>query len=203
MTRIWFVRHGETDANKQKIVQGKSLNNPLNETGLAQASKVARRLQHEKLDHIFTSPQRRAYQTAEAISAYHPSTPLTVRFDLAENSMGRLEGKSLDEVMAEFPEDDWDNEDFRTRVGAESSEFYRRHFARHLPAWLQGHDGQTILVSTHGGKMKTILRSLVQSEFLEWVEREHPANTSLAEVEWSLETGGHLLRYNDADHLSS
>jgi broad specificity phosphatase PhoE len=203
MIRIILVRHGETEANRQRIVQGRKIDLPLNQTGLDQAEILAQRLAKEDLHHIYTSPQRRAYQTAEAISRYHPHTPFTVCVDLAENSMGRLDGIPLKEVDAEFPDADWDDDSFRESVGAESHAFYEKHFTRHIPPWLSGHEGKTIVVSTHGGKLKTVLRSLVNPEYLEWVNREHPQNTSLAEVEWSTEKGGRLLKYNDTSHLKN
>lgn len=202
MTRILLVRHGETEANKLKIVQGRGLDYELNETGLDQARQLARRLKDIKIDHIFTSPQRRAYQTAEAVSGFHPNTPLTVRFDLAETGMGRLEGVHLDVVKNEFPESDWDKEDFRQQIGGESFEYYQRHFTHYLPSWLKQHDGQTILISTHGGKLKAILRKLVREEYQEAIRNSHPTNTSVTEVEWTPETGGHIVFYNDNSHLT-
>ncbi len=200
-TRILFVRHGETNANKQRIVQGRTIDHPLNELGLQQAEKLAQRLQNETIHTIFSSPQRRAYQTAEAISGYHPQAPLVVRLDLAENSMGRLEGVSLEKIEKEFPKQDWDQENFRTKVGAESLTFYKKHFARHLPAWLEENLGKTVLASSHGGKIKIILRNLLQQKYLEHIERSHPGNTSLTEVRWTPQTGGELIVYNDTSHL--
>lgn len=200
-TRIILVRHGETDANKQKVVQGRLLNFPLNETGFQQAQKLAERLASEKIQSIYTSPQLRAYQTAEAISQYHARVPLIVRLDLAETGMGRIEGQSVLDVDKQFPDDDWDTEIFRTKVGAESFLGHLKHFERHIPSWLKPYSQKTIVISTHGGKLKTILRSLVRPEFHEWVRNEHPGNTSLTEVEWSPEKGGTLVRYNDMTHL--
>lgn len=200
-TRIILVRHGETDANKQKVVQGKLLNFPLNQTGFDQAKKLAQRLSSEKIQSIYTSPQLRAYQTAEAISAQHPNVPLIVRLDLAETSMGRIEGTPVAEVLKQYPDESWDTEDFRTKVGAESFHGHLKHFSRHIPSWLKPYSQKTIVMSTHGGKLKTILRSLVRPEFHEWVRNEHPGNTSLTEVEWSPEKGGTLVRYNDMTQL--
>lgn len=202
MVRVLIVRHGETEANRLKIVQGKKLDYPLNETGFQQADLLAQRLAKEKIDHIYTSPQRRAYQTAEAISRLHPSTPLTVRLDLAENSMGVIDGMNFTELDKKFPNLDWDDEATRQMLGAESHAANHRHFSRHWPAFFKPHNGHTILLSTHGGRLKTLLRSLVTPDHLEWINREHPQNTSVSEVHWTPLDGGRLLMYNDTAHLS-
>ena len=67
---IIFVRHGETDWNKNGLIQG-SVDTDLNETGHAQAKSVAALLAQQDLEwrdfNIVVSPQRRAQQTAEYI----------------------------------------------------------------------------------------------------------------------------------------
>ena len=67
---IIFIRHGETDWNKQGLIQG-SIDTDLNETGRAQAAHLAQLMlaKAEMLEgfQIICSPQRRAQQTAEAI----------------------------------------------------------------------------------------------------------------------------------------
>jgi len=54
VTRLIFVRHGETEENKAKIVQGQK-HGKLSEEGLEQAKKVAERLKDEKIDFIYSS----------------------------------------------------------------------------------------------------------------------------------------------------
>ncbi len=55
MTRIGFVRHGSTVWNKERRAQGSS-DIPLDQDGLAEAQKLAKRLSAEKWDAIYTSP---------------------------------------------------------------------------------------------------------------------------------------------------
>lgn len=65
IVKITFIRHGETDENKAKRVQGRK-DYPLNETGISQAKMVANYLTKHKytFDAIFSSPLSRAYDTA-------------------------------------------------------------------------------------------------------------------------------------------
>ncbi len=65
--RIYIVRHGQTDLNIQKRMQGRK-GLPLNATGLAQAEACAESLKDVAFDKVFSSPQERAVQTAEIVS---------------------------------------------------------------------------------------------------------------------------------------
>jgi len=64
---IYFVRHGETDADKQNRVNG-GIDCELNEIGIQQAQILAKELSAVEFDAIFCSPQKRAIQTCEIIS---------------------------------------------------------------------------------------------------------------------------------------
>ena len=63
---FYFLRHGETDWNKQQKIMGQS-DIPLNETGVLQAKTVVEKIQVLSIDVIVTSPLKRAYKTAEII----------------------------------------------------------------------------------------------------------------------------------------
>ena len=68
--RLILVRHGATDWNQQRRIQGLS-NLGLNETGRGQAEALAQSLKDVKVDAIYTSPLRRAQETARAIGRFH------------------------------------------------------------------------------------------------------------------------------------
>ena len=64
---MYIIRHGQTEMNQLRRLQGRS-DHPLNEAGIAQAGQAARGLQTVTFDHVFTSPLKRAIQTAEIIA---------------------------------------------------------------------------------------------------------------------------------------
>jgi broad specificity phosphatase PhoE len=74
MTRIFVVRHGETDGNQKKIYRGR-WDLPLNQNGMAQVRKAGEALKPVHLDAIFTSPLLRTRQTAEAVAARQDVEP--------------------------------------------------------------------------------------------------------------------------------
>ncbi len=97
---IYFIRHGETDWNKQKLVQG-SADIDLNATGVEQATAVAQALyaKHSELQHFdfYASPQIRAQHTMQIICAEQPRDFANVRIDarLRELEFGIWEGKDI------------------------------------------------------------------------------------------------------------
>ena len=64
---IYVIRHGQTDLNKERRMQGR-LGLPLNEIGIEQAKKLRDELGELKFDIVYSSPQERAIQTAEIIA---------------------------------------------------------------------------------------------------------------------------------------
>ncbi|MFC7371481.1 histidine phosphatase family protein [Fictibacillus iocasae] len=81
---IYVIRHGETDLNKERRMQGR-FGLPLNEKGITQAYEIKENLQHIVFDYVFSSPQERAIQTAEIISGEKAMTDDRLEvFDLGQ-----------------------------------------------------------------------------------------------------------------------
>ena len=100
-TRIILVRHGETEWNVEQRFRGHH-DIPLNETGIAQARALARRLAPEPVAAVYCSRLQRASHTAEIIAAPHDLTPIG-EDSLANINYGDLEGLTLTEVSERFP----------------------------------------------------------------------------------------------------
>lgn len=63
--KLTFIRHGQTDLNKDNRIQGGGIDQPLNETGINQAEVAASHFDPQKYDLVFSSPLKRAKKTAE------------------------------------------------------------------------------------------------------------------------------------------
>lgn len=94
--KIYIIRHGETDMNRQGLFQGQS-NIALNSHGMEQASLLSFSLKDSKLDYIYSSPLDRAIQTAKAINKYH-NAEIIINKDIIERSLGELEGKKYSDL---------------------------------------------------------------------------------------------------------
>ena len=88
--RLILIRHGETIRNREKIVQGIS-DIELNEAGIRQAHRLASVLRNEKIDAIYASPLKRAYETARIIGRFHGAF-IHVERGLMEVNVGDFEG---------------------------------------------------------------------------------------------------------------
>ena len=88
---FYFVRHGQTDWNKEHKVMGQT-DIPLNDTGIKQAQIVAQHIAHLDIVHIVSSPLKRTTQTAEII-ANTINKPIVVVNELTECCMGIMEGQ--------------------------------------------------------------------------------------------------------------
>lgn len=97
--KLYFTRHGESEANRLKVISNRSLEHPLTETGRQQAEALALRLRGFQISRIYASPILRARQTGEILA-----TRLTVPLDLVEGlrepDCGIYEGRGDEEAWA-------------------------------------------------------------------------------------------------------
>ena len=103
-TTIVLVRHGETDWNRESRFQGHA-DTPLNEAGRAQSRDLAERLVAEQVTALYTSPLRRAAETA-AIVGERLGLPVRTSEPMREIDVGSWEGLTVDEVRARFPDEE-------------------------------------------------------------------------------------------------
>jgi alpha-ribazole phosphatase len=100
MTDLLLIRHGETDWNIEGRYQGQS-DVPLNKEGLKQATDLAKRLQHEPIDAIFSSDLRRAQKTAEILRDMS-NAPLYLDPRLREIHQGEWEGLLFSDIRTRY-----------------------------------------------------------------------------------------------------
>jgi probable phosphoglycerate mutase len=160
MTRICFVRHGETDWNIERRMQG-HIDLPLNAKGEEQAQALGRFFSGQQADAVYSSDLLRARQTAQPI-ADALQRPMNVTTALREQHFGRCEGKVFAEIAVLNPDDAQAlrsrDPDYATPGGGESR---RQHEARILSCiadLVSAHSGQTLVVVTHGGVLDVIYR---------------------------------------------
>ena len=102
MTEIVLIRHGETDWNVTEVFRGR-IDVSLNERGLRQAKLLAEYLADSPLDAVYSSPLKRAFQTAEAVAG-KKGLSVEVAPALVDLDFGAWQGLSRVEVQERFPE---------------------------------------------------------------------------------------------------
>jgi broad specificity phosphatase PhoE len=150
VTTILLARHGETDWNLQRRVQGHS-DTPLNETGRAQALALAETLEGAELDAVYSSDLARASDTARVV-ADRLGLEVTVLPELRERHFGSWEGLTDEEIFARYP---------GARSGSwgdgETKEEMRKRVLRALRQIAAEHPRGRVLVVTHGGPVRALL----------------------------------------------
>jgi len=96
-----LVRHGETIWNQQRLIQGSGSDSELSERGWKQVEGLRLSLRGMEISAVYTSPLKRALDTARAIASYH-QLAVQVEPDLREIEAGELEGVSLTELGTIF-----------------------------------------------------------------------------------------------------
>lgn len=157
-TSITFVRHGETDHNLENRAQGHT-QNPLNETGRAQAALVAKRLSAEQWDVFISSDLRRARETAAMISAEIGKAVDFYDERLREMDRGKIANTIESERVACWGPD-WQKLD----MGQETDASMRARGRQFVEEVAERFAGKRILVVTHGFFLGRTLKEIMQDE---------------------------------------
>ena len=157
--RLFIARHGETDYNRNGLLQGRGIDAPLNETGQSQARHLAEYLSGYESTSILSSSLRRAWQTA---SFYEEKTDLILQKnrDLDEMDFGDFEGISMKEISKELDDlqNGWKKGDISLRVpGGESPKevFERADYATR--SYINEAESQTVMLFVHGRLIRILL----------------------------------------------
>lgn len=158
-TRICIVRHGETDWNVEKRIQGQT-DIPLNETGHAQALAMAYNASHHQFHAIYSSDLLRASATAQAL-ADRIGLEVKQIAQLRERHYGIFQGITASEGAMLYPEA---HAYYKTRdlsydfeTGESMTTFAQR--TRDAIDWLvRHHEGQTIVAVSHAGLLDIVYR---------------------------------------------
>ncbi|KAI0780579.1 phosphoglycerate mutase-like protein [Trametes elegans] len=227
VARVYIVRHGETDHNRQGIIQGQ-LDTPLNAAGVRQAAQAADALEDVPFaprGGAYSSDLLRAKKTAEIILEKHPGVELQTTEALRERYMGDWQGASVHgrgappanlEPVADFVarSTQWWKTTVERHAQRKAAEL-RALPTTHAPPPADpngGADGEVegfapahILVVSHGGLIGTLVTSLVGSgkvRAAEGVGVGRCFNASITVVELEEDGRGVLVSYADTTHLN-
>ncbi len=196
-TTIFLARHGETAWNKERRIQG-NVDIPLSKEGLRQAQLLAKRLQPEPISVIYASALERAIKTAEPL-AQQLGLPIIQRAGFNERNYGEYEGKKVDDLLSEF-EGDFLKLVLATPPQGESIPVLRKRAVKTFDEVRTKHQGETILIVSHGGVLQQLVRHLRNIPEEEITNYSFP-NTSVSIFHFEEETIVEQL-VGDASHLS-
>lgn len=204
MTELILIRHGETDWNTERRLQG-HLDIPLNAEGMRQARALGRTLCNERLDAIVSSDLIRAHETARAVGEAC-GLPVAVDAALRERCFGGFEGLRHADISERYPDAyrAWQAREFDARLpaGELPGETLREFSARVIEAVVRAarrHAGQRLAIVTHGGVLDCIYRT---AHGIGWSgPRDFGIrNASINRLHWS-GTALQVLQWSDVAHL--
>ena len=206
MIRIYIIRHGITEWNELKRLQGQT-DIPLAEEGRALARLTGRGMKNVHLDKCFCSPLSRARETAQLVLGER-DVPVIIDPRIREISFGILEGTSFKNPAYAMPHPEkfifmTDPEGYEAPENGEDFRMLRarcKDFLTDLPSLCR--DGEQVLISTHGAASRALLAGITGAALRDFWAGCVPPNCSVTiarfeDGQWILEEKDHI--YAQAD----
>lgn len=202
MTKLILIRHAETEGNFNGVWNGVT-DAPFTQRGENQIVSTARYMQtlvtEHPINHFYVSPIGRARKTAAAIEARIRHLA-QIENDLREFDLGDWEGRELRELAdKEKLWQRWAVDPGFAPPNGESPRSFRARALRIIDALVERHEGETLLIVSHGGIIGTALGQRLSGTLNDWARWE-PYNCSISILEFDgVQWNGLLV--NDVSHL--
>lgn len=200
MTKIYVTRHGETEWNTLRRMQGHQ-DSPLTEMGEKQATWLAERLKDVKIDYIYSSPAGRAMQTAEIVNQ-HKNLEIKKRDNLKEIYLGQWEGLTQPEIEAidaEEYQNFWHKPECYQAKTGESFEEVIVRTSIELERIAEAHAGETVLLVAHAVVLKSLFAYVEQKPLEDFWKGPFMNSTALSCFEKTRE-GWQITMAADTSH---
>ncbi|MBI4216814.1 MAG: histidine phosphatase family protein [Chloroflexi bacterium] len=199
LTRLYLLRHGESRWNQEGRYQGR-LDPELSPLGRRQGRALARHLRGLPLEALYSSPQRRAWDTAALVARGRALTPQSLE-ELRELDHGEWNGKLWTEAQAAYPElwAQWLAHPERvTMPGGESLEEVRRRTRRVLKLVRERHPREHVALCSHNAVLKVVALDLLGLPLSHFWRLDLDSGSQTA---FELRPRPRLLLLNDTCHL--
>lgn len=201
MKEIYIIRHGETELNKQGIVQGRGVDSDLNDHGREQAAAFFEHYKSVKFDKIYTSSLKRTHQTVKGFIDLGIAWDQLAGFD--ELAWGLWEGQpNTEEARVAFRDivEKWQGGNYESKFeGGESPNEVQLRLQEAMRVVLAKTTEECILICMHGRAMRLLLCLLLEKPLSEMGDFPHQ-NTTLYRL--SYEDGKFaILDFNNTEHL--
>lgn len=201
MSKIFLIRHGETEWNREGRSQGCSNDVPLSQEGKGQAYALAKRMKDENIDKFFSSSLIRANETARIIAREHNKNVVSFE-ELREINLGCWEGLTYKEIKENYPEvfNIWREKPHLARIpNAETLLELRERSMGKLMEIINENSDKNILVVSHGITIKSMITAIMGIDISN-MHKIRQDNTALNIFEYKNNSFNTLL-LNDTCHL--
>ena len=203
MTKVIFIRHGQTEWNVNGRYQGQS-DVQLTVAGKEQAAKLAEHFPVKEIDAVYASDLNRAMVTAEAVASRFG---LSVQAEPAfrEISFGEWEGLTYEQIVAKWPEamgNFLQHPDILEIPGGETFPAVQKRAVARLEELVAKHEGQTIAIVAHGAVLRTLLTAALHMP-LQYLWSIRQFNTAVNIVRYDAGASPTVELLNSTAHLGS
>jgi broad specificity phosphatase PhoE len=171
--KIVIVRHGETEYNKTRRIQGQQ-QIPLNKKGKAQAKQITESLMMCGFTHIYCSNLRRERETTDIINESF-SLPIRTDSRLNERNFGVWENRYFDELLNEYTDlkvrTSWGSWDFTPNQGETVRDLVNRSIEFLKDVIKKHQESDIILIVTHGGPMRIMLGFIKSLDIKDYMDQ--------------------------------
>lgn len=207
MTRLIFVRHGESNVTVERIIGGPASCTGLSPLGRQQAAALGKRWAETgeiQADVLISSEYTRAIETATYLSAALGSLPVVQVRDVGEHFPGPVcDGMTYEDYVDQFGGESWEANPYeRGFPGGETLAVFQHRIATTIAALTAEHKDKTVVIVCHGGVIDRAVRLLLHSPPNGLFEIS-TVNTSITEFLNVRGNTWRLIRYNDAAHLAA
>ena len=199
-TIIYLTRHGETEWNIEKRLQGRG-DSPLTKDGIQRAKELRDRIKNIDIDVIYSSPIKRALNTANILRG-NKNIDIVTDDSLMEMCFGDYEGKKIDIVQEENPS--WDiklimqgNVEICAPNGENLKEV-RERISKLMNKIIAENIGKSILIVTHGITLKALMYYFKDED----VNSEVMGQATLTKINIDEKNNFYIEFKNDDSHFS-
>ena len=198
---LYIIRHGETDLNKQGIIQGRGIDSDLNDTGRAQAAGFYEMYKDIPFEKVYTSALKRTQQTVQRF--IDAGIPWEKQAGLDELAWGEWEGKQTSELaIGAFKDmtEKWQSGDFDAHFkGGESPNDVAIRLKETMELIKSRTDEKLILVCMHGRALRLLMCLLTNKPLSDMYDFPHQ-NTGLYRLQLSGDQFT-ILETNNTNHI--
>ncbi len=196
--KIHLIRHGETNWNKEKRIQGRS-ESTLTEQGKQQAAGLRLQLAGTRIDHVFCSSSVRTRETADIL---FQESNATIEYcdELREIFLGSWEGALWPQMLLTFPEDAqafWERPHEFNLAGAETFLDVQQRGVKKFFEIITDSSADDVAIISHGVLIKSILCYLEQRSLAQLWEPPHLHNCAHSIVEIKEDQLPRIIQYAD------
>ncbi len=204
MVEFYFVRHGQTEWNSIRKLQGLK-DSPLTQEGIEQAELLRKSIETISFTSCITSPLGRAYETAQILTC--KDVPIIQNGLLTEMSFGKAEGLEKEVFKEKFPEpffNLWHHADLYnpSLFDGETFESVVKRASQFLKSLHKYKAGSKIMIIGHGMMLKVIFGIIWKHDLEKFWEDPVPLNTSITKVVLEDEKF-EIVDFSNVSHLKS